>query len=269
MLVRKGFLLYQGYDPAVPPWKELGIDIVVEATGVFRKRELAAKHLEAGAKKVIITAPSPDADATFVIGVNEKTYNPSEHHIISNASCTTNGLAPVAKVLLDNFGIKHGLMTTIHAFTADQRIHDLPHKDFRRARCASVSMIPTSTGAAKAIGQVIPELDGKMDGIAIRVPVPNVSLVDLTVETEKELTKEEALNAFRGAAEGEMKGILAVVDEPLVSVDFNHIDWSSVVDAPELKVFDKTMVKVLAWYDNEWGYSVRVVNLADLVAEKL
>lgn len=257
-------------DPANLPWKALGVDIVIEATGVFTKKEQALKHIENDrAKKVIITAPADGADGTFVIGVNEKTYDPQLHQVICNASCTTNGLAPVAKVLLDNFGIKHGLMTTVHAYTNDQRILDLAHKDLRRARAAAMSMIPTKTGAAKAIGLVIPELDGKMDGIAVRVPVPNVSLLDLTVETEKEVTKEAVLSAFRKAASGEMKGILDVCDEPLVSIDFNHSEFSSVVYVPELKIIDKTMVKVLAWYDNEWAYSMRVVELAELVADKL
>jgi len=262
--------VFKEKDPSNLPWKELGVDIVIEATGIFRDRGGASKHLgDKGAKKVLITAPAKDPDATFVIGVNEKTYDPAKHNIISNASCTTNGLAPAAKVLLENFGIKHGLMTTIHSYTTDQRILDLGHKDLRRARAAGMSMIPTTTGAAKAVALVIPELQGKFDGLAIRVPTANVSLVDLTVETEKEITTDSMLEVFRKAAEGELKGILAVCEEPLVSADFNHTDISSVVDALASKAFDKTMAKVLAWYDNEWAYSVRVANLADIIAEKL
>lgn len=266
----KEIKVFKEKDPANLPWKSLGVDIVIEATGVFTKKEGASKHINAGAKKVIVTAPVDDADGTFVIGVNEKTYDPKNHHVICNASCTTNGLAPVAKVLMDNFGIKHGLMTTIHAYTNDQRILDLAHKDLRRARAAAMSMIPTKTGAAKAIGLVIPELSGKMDGIAVRVPVPNVSLIDLTVTTEKEVpSKDVVIDALKKAAAGPMKGILDVCEEPLVSIDFNHMSFSSVVDAQYVKVIDKTMVKILAWYDNEWGYSMRVVELAEIVASKL
>jgi glyceraldehyde 3-phosphate dehydrogenase len=256
-------------DPANLPWKDMGVDIVVESTGIFRDHAGASKHIAAGAKKVIISAPAKDPDATFVLGVNHETYDPANHNIISNASCTTNGLAPVAKVLLENFGIKHGLMTTIHAYTADQRIMDAPHKDLRRARAAAVSMIPTTTGAAKATSLVIPALKGKLDGMAIRVPTTNVSLVDLTVETEKEITTETMIAALKKAADGELKGILGVCEEPLVSIDFNHMQFSSMVDGLASKAFDKTMAKVLAWYDNEWGYSVRLVNLADLVASKM
>ncbi len=257
-------------DPANLPWKDMGADIVIESTGVFRDREGASKHLTAGAKKVIITAPAKEPDVTLVLGVNDDAYDPENHNILSNASCTTNGLAPVAKVLKDNFGIKHGIMTTIHAYTNDQNLHDFPHKkDLRRARAAAVSMIPTTTGAAKAIGLVIPELQGKLDGLAIRIPTPNVSLVDLVVETENEISTDAMLDAMRKAADGPMKGILDVCEEPLVSIDFNHMDFSSVVDAGSSKAFDKTMAKVLAWYDNEWGYSVRTVDLAEMVAEKL
>jgi len=249
-------------DPAALPWKALGVEMVVESTGKFTKRADAEKHLAAGAKKVIITAPATDPDATFVMGVNDNTYDKEKHAIVSNASCTTNCLAPVAKVILDTFGFKRGLMTTIHSYTNDQMILDIGHKkDFRRARAAALSMIPTSTGAAKAIGFVIPELKGKMDGMSIRVPTPNVSLVDLVCETEKPLTKADLIAAFKEAANGKMKGILAVSEEPLVSCDFNHTEVSSTVDAEFCNVIDGTLVKVMAWYDNEWAYSCRVVDL--------
>ncbi len=256
-------------DPAELPWRELNVDIVMECTGFFRDRESATKHLRAGARKVIISAPASDPDITIVIGVNESLYNPKEHHIISNASCTTNCLAPVAKVLFEHFGVKNGLMTTIHSYTGDQRLLDFPHKDLRRARAAAVSMIPTTTGAAKAVGLVIPELKGKLNGLAIRVPTPNVSLVDLVVTVEKEgLTTVDVNGALRAAAEGPMKGILKYSDLPLVSVDFNSSTYSSIVDAPTTHVIDK-LVKVLAWYDNERGYATRMVDLAGLIGKEL
>ena len=255
-------------DPAALPWKDLGVEVVVESTGRFTDRASAAKHLEAGAKKVIISAPAKDEDITIVLGVNETRYDPAKHHVISNASCTTNCLAPVAKVLLQNFGIKHGLMTTIHSYTNDQQILDLPHKDLRRARAAAMSMIPTSTGAAKAVGLVLPELKGKVHGLAIRVPTPNVSVVDLVVEAEKPVTAEAINAALRKAAEGELKGILGYTDEPLVSIDFNGNPLSSIVDGLSTSVIDGTMVKVLSWYDNEWGYSCRVRDLIKYIASK-
>ena len=254
-------------DPAQLPWKSLGVDVVVESTGLFVDRENASKHLEAGAKKVIISAPAKNPDITIVLGVNEKSYNPKEHCIISNASCTTNCLAPVAKVLLQEFGLKKGLMTTIHSYTNDQKILDLPHKDFRRARAAALSMIPTSTGAAKALALVIPELKGKFDGLAIRVPTPNVSLVDLVAETEKATTKEAVNAALKKAAENELKGILQYTDELLVSIDFNGNSNSSIVDGGSTTVIQGNMVKVLAWYDNEWGYSCRIRDLIQYVAK--
>ncbi len=255
-------------DPAQLPWKDLGVQVVVESTGLFTAREKAAKHLDAGAQKVIISAPATGEDITIVLGVNEKAYDPAKHQVISNASCTTNCLAPVAKVLLEHFGIKHGFMTTIHSYTNDQQILDLPHKDLRRARAAGLAQIPTSTGAAKAVGLVLPQLKGKMHGISIRVPTPNVSLVDLVVETEKVVTAEEVNNALRKAAEGELKGLLGVSEEPLVSVDFNGNPLSSIVDALSTSVIDGTMVKVLSWYDNEWGYSCRVRDLIKFIAAK-
>ena len=254
-------------DPAQLPWKSLGVDVVVESTGLFVDRENASKHLQAGAKKVIISAPAKNPDITIVLGVNEKSYNPKEHCIISNASCTTNCLAPVAKVLLQEFGLKKGLMTTIHSYTNDQKILDLPHKDFRRARAAALSMIPTSTGAAKALALVIPELKGKFDGLAIRVPTPNVSLVDLVAETEKATTKEAVNAALKKAAENELKGILQYTDELLVSIDFNGNSNSSIVDGGSTTVIQGNMVKVLAWYDNEWGYSCRIRDLIQYVAK--
>ena len=253
-------------DPAALPWKKLGVEIVVESTGIFVDKEGAGKHLEAGAKKVIITAPAKDPDLTLVLGANEGSYDKTKHHIVSNASCTTNCLAPVAKVLNDNFGIVHGLMTTTHSYTNDQRILDLPHKDLRRARAGAVSMIPTTTGAASAVAEVLPELKGKLDGMAIRVPTPNVSLVDLVAELKSEVTEEEILDAFRVAADGELKGILGISEEPLVSIDFNGDPRSSIVDAESTRVIDKKMVKVLAWYDNEWAYSMRVVDLIEYIA---
>ncbi len=253
-------------DPADLPWKTLGVEVVVESTGIFRDREGTGRHLEAGAKKVIITAPAKKPDLTIVIGVNEGSYDKTKHHIVSNASCTTNCLAPVAKVLNENFGIVHGLMTTTHSYTNDQRILDLPHSDLRRARAGAVSMIPTTTGAATAVAEVLPELKGKLDGMAIRVPTPNVSLVDFVAELENEVTIEEVLDAFRTAADGELEGILGICEEPLVSIDFNGDPRSSIVDAESTRVIDKKMVKVLAWYDNEWAYSVRVVDLIEYIS---
>ena len=255
-------------DPGELPWRDLGVEIVVESTGLFTAREKASKHLEAGAKKVIISAPAKQPDITIVMGVNHKDYDPSQHHIISNASCTTNCLAPVAKVLLERFGIKRGLMTTVHAYTNDQRILDLPHRDLRRARAAALSMIPTTTGAAVAVSLVLPQLKGKIDGMAIRVPTPNVSLVDLVVEAERETTVDEVNAAMKEAAEGELRGILGYTEEPLVSVDFNGSDLSSIVDGLSTRVIEGRMIKVLAWYDNEMGYSSRVVDLINYIAQK-
>ena len=254
-------------DAADLPWGKLGVEIVIECTGRYTDRDGAGKHIAAGAKRVIISAPAKGEDATFVMGVNEKTFDPAKHFILSNASCTTNCLAPVAKVLLDTFGIERGLMTTIHSYTNDQKILDLPHKDLRRARAAGVSMIPTTTGAAKAVSLVIPELKGRLDGMAIRVPTPNVSVVDLTVELSKSATAEEINAAMKKASEGPMKGILEYVDEPLVSIDFNHDPASSSFDALSTKVLGGKMAKVLSWYDNEWGYSCRLVDLAKYVSK--
>ncbi|WP_033827865.1 type I glyceraldehyde-3-phosphate dehydrogenase [Bacillus andreraoultii] len=255
-------------DPAQLPWKELGVDIVVESTGRFVKRADAAKHLEAGAKKVVISAPGKEEDITIVMGVNEDKYDAANHHVISNASCTTNCLAPFAKVLQEKFGIKRGMMTTIHSYTNDQQILDLPHKDFRRARAAAESMIPTTTGAAKAVALVLPELKGKLNGMAVRVPTPNVSLVDLVAELDKEVTVEEVNAAFKEAAEGELKGILDYNELPLVSRDYNHSTVSSTVDGLSTMVMEGNMVKVLSWYDNENGYSNRVVDLVNYIAKK-
>ena len=256
-------------DPSDLPWKDMGVDIVIEGTGMFRKREDAAKHLTAGAKKVIITAPAKGPDLTVVLGVNEKMYDNDQHHIISNASCTTNCLAPAAKVIQDNFGIERGLMTTIHAYTNDQRILDLPHKDLRRARAAALNIIPTTTGAAKAVALVIPELEGKFDGYAMRVPTPTVSVVDLTVILERETTTEALHDAFRKAANGDLKGILGFEVIPLVSMDYKEDPRSSIVDAEFTFVMDGVMAKVVTWYDNEWGYSVRTADLAALIAKSL
>jgi len=259
----KKITVFSERDPANLPWKDLGVSIVIESTGLFRKRNDALKHIESGgAQKVIISAPAVEPDVTLVLGVNEDMYDPAHHHIISNASCTTNCLAPPAKVLHDTFGIEKAFMTTIHAYTNDQSLLDFPHKDLRRARAAAVSQIPTTTGAAKAVGIVIPELNGKVDGIAVRIPTPNVSLVDLVALLKKEVTADEVNSAFKDAAEGKMKGILQYCEEPLVSVDFMANSHSSIVDAEYTKVTDGNLVKVLAWYDNEWGYSCR---LADLV----
>jgi glyceraldehyde 3-phosphate dehydrogenase len=254
-------------DAADLPWAKLGVEIVIESTGRYTDRDGAGKHIAAGAKRVIISAPAKGEDGTFVMGVNEKTFDPAKHFILSNASCTTNCLAPVAKVLLDNFGIERGLMTTIHSYTNDQKILDLPHKDLRRARAAGMSMIPTTTGAAKAVSLVIPELKGRLDGMAIRVPTPNVSVVDLTAELSKSATAEEINAAMKKASEGPMKGILQYVDEPLVSIDFNHDPASSCFDSLSTKVIGGKMVKVLSWYDNEWGYSCRLVDLAKYVSK--
>lgn len=255
-------------DPAQLPWKDLGVDVVIESTGRFTKRADAAKHLEAGAKKVIISAPGKDEDITIVVGVNHDQYDPANHHVISNASCTTNCLAPFAKVLHDKFGIKRGMMTTIHAYTNDQQILDLPHKDYRRARAAAMSIIPTTTGAAKAVALVLPELKGKLNGMAMRVPTPNVSLVDLVAELEKEVTVEEVNAALKAASEGELKGILNYSELPLVSKDYNGDPASSTIDALSTMVMEGNMVKVVSWYDNETGYSHRVVDLVEYIAEK-
>ena len=255
-------------DPKELPWKDLQIDFVVESTGRFTDRQGAGQHLAAGASRVLISAPAKDPDNTIVLGVNESTYNPQEHTIISNASCTTNCLAPVSKVLLESFGIKHGFMTTVHSFTNDQQLLDLPHKDLRRARAASLSMIPTSTGAAKALHLVIPELKGKMDGMAIRVPTPNVSLIDLSVEVETDCDIASVNAAFQQAAQGPLKGYLQVSEAPIVSSDLNGCSYSATVDAPLTSVMDKRLVKVFAWYDNEWGYSCRLRDLLKFLGNK-
>jgi glyceraldehyde 3-phosphate dehydrogenase len=254
-------------DPGALPWADLGVDVVVESTGLFTKREDAAKHLSAGAKKVVISAPATDPDVTVVIGVNfEQVYDREAHHIVSNASCTTNCLAPVAKVLHDSFGIDHGLMTTIHAYTADQRLQDLPHRDLRRARAAAINLIPASTGAAKAIGHVIPDLNGKLHGFAVRAPVPTGSVVDLTVECARSTTVEEVNDALKAASQsGPMAGILAYTEDPIVSSDIVRSRYSSIVDSQLTAVMAGTMVKVVAWYDNEWGYSSRLVDLVQRV----
>lgn len=255
-------------DPANLPWGELGVDIVVESTGFFTKAEAAKKHLNAGAKKVLISAPATGEDATFVVGVNHEDYDPANHHIISNASCTTNCLAPLAKVFNDTFGIERGLMTTVHAYTADQNLQDGPHSDLRRARAAAVNIVPTSTGAAKAIGLVLPELKGKLDGFALRVPVPTGSITDLTVEASREVSADEILAAYKAAAEGPMKGILKYTEDPIVSSDIVTDPHSSIFDAGLLRV-NGNQVKLSAWYDNEWGYSNRLVDLTEYVAERL
>ncbi|MCH7755929.1 type I glyceraldehyde-3-phosphate dehydrogenase [candidate division KSB1 bacterium] len=256
-------------NPAELPWKDLGVDVAIESTGLFTAREHASKHLDAGAKKVVITAPAKNPDLTVVMGVNHGNYNPDTHHIISNASCTTNCLTPVAKVVMDNFGIEKGLMTTIHSYTNDQSILDLPHKDLRRARAAAVSMIPTSTGAAKAVSEVLPELKGKIDGMAIRVPTPNVSLVDVVFYLEKNTTKEELNSALKDASQNELKGVLQYTEEPLVSKDFNGNPHSSIVDGLSTNVIGGNMAKVLSWYDNEWGFSNRVLDLINLISKSL
>jgi len=256
-------------DPAKLPWKQLGVDLVLECSGLFTDRDKAARHLEAGAKKVIISAPAKGADLTVCMGVNDRVYDPAKHTIISNASCTTNCLAPLAKVLHDSFGIRRGLMTTVHSYTNDQRILDLPHEDLRRARAAALSMIPTSTGAARAIGLVIPALDGRLDGMAVRVPTPNVSLVDLTAELEKPATEQQVNAAMKEAAAGPLKGILHYCEEQLVSIDFNGTPYSSIFDSKLTRVMDKTFCKVLSWYDNEWGFSNRMRDVALVVGKGL
>jgi glyceraldehyde 3-phosphate dehydrogenase len=256
-------------DPTKLPWKDLGVDVVLECSGIFTDRDDAAKHLTAGAKKVIVSAPSKGADVTICYKVNDQAYDPAKHHVISNASCTTNCLSPVAKVLHDSFGIKRGLMTTIHSYTNDQRILDLPHSDLRRARAAALSMIPTSTGAARAIGLVIPDLKGKLDGMAVRVPTPNVSLVDFTAELNKPATEEAINKAMQAAAEGPLAGVLQYCAEPLVSIDFNHSAYSSIFDSALTRVIDGNFCKVLSWYDNEWGFSNRMRDVTLLVGKRL
>jgi glyceraldehyde 3-phosphate dehydrogenase len=256
-------------DPAKLPWADLGVSIVLESTGFFTDADKAGAHLKGGAQKVIISAPAKGEDITICMGVNEDKYDPAKHNIISNASCTTNCLAPAAKVVNDTFGIKRALMTTVHSYTNDQRILDLPHKDLRRARAAALSIIPTSTGAAKAVSLVIPELKGKFDGIALRVPTPTVSLVDFVADVEKPATKESLLGAFREAAGNRMKGVLAVSDEPLVSIDFKGNSYSSIVDAEFTQIMSETMIKVMTWYDNEWGYSCRCADLMHFMGAKL
>ena len=255
-------------DPAQLPWKDLGVDVVFESTGIFTDRDGAAKHLAAGAKKVIVTAPAKKPDITIVLGVNEEKYDASKHQIISNASCTTNCLAPAVKVLHEKFGIKKGWMTTVHSYTNDQQLLDLPHKDLRRARAAALSIIPTTTGAAISVGEVMPELKGKLDGISMRVPTPNVSVVDLAAILEKKTSKEEVNAAFNEAANGSLKGILEYVEAPLVSIDFRGNPHSSIIDAPYTNVMDGDFVKILAWYDNEWGYSNRCVDLLKFIVQK-
>jgi len=262
------FRVFSEKDPAAIPWEEVGAEIVIESTGRFTKAEDAAKHLRGTVKKVIISAPAKGEDVTIVLGVNENMYDAAKHNIISNASCTTNCLAPVAKVIHEKFGIKNALMNTIHSYTNDQQLLDLPHKDLRRARAAGLSMIPTSTGAAKAVALVIPELKGKFDGISVRVPTPNVSLVDVVMNLEKETSTEEVNRVLKDAANEELKGILAFSEEPLVSIDFRGNPNSSIVDAENTKVIDKTTVKILSWYDNEWGYSCRVRDLVKFIAGK-
>jgi glyceraldehyde 3-phosphate dehydrogenase len=255
-------------DPGLLPWKALGVDVVLESTGRFTDRDSASKHIEAGAKRVIITAPAKKPDATFVLGVNHETYDPAKHHIVSNASCTTNCLAPIAKIIDETFGIDKGWMTTCHAYTNDQQLLDLPHADLRRARAAALSIIPTTTGAAAAVGEVLPKLKGKLDGISLRVPTPTVSVVDLNVLVNKTCTAEEVNAAFKAAADGPLKGILQYETAPLVSIDFRHNPHSSIVDAGYTKVMDGNFLKVLSWYDNEWGYSSRCVDLIRYMAKK-
>lgn len=264
----RSFRVLSQRDPAALPWGELGVDVVVESTGLFAKRDDAAKHLAAGARKVIITAPAKGPDLTVVLGVNDERYDPAAHHIVSNASCTTNCLAPVAKVLHDSFGLRRGWMTTVHAYTNDQRLLDLPHKDLRRARAAGVSMIPTTTGAAVAVGEVLPALKGKLDGIAMRVPTPNVSVVDLVAEVDGSTTAEAVNQAFAAAEAGRLKGILHLSAAPLVSIDFRGNPHSSIVDASYTSVMEGDFVKVLSWYDNEWGYSSRCVELVKLLGTR-
>jgi glyceraldehyde 3-phosphate dehydrogenase len=265
---RDEFQVLSEKDPAQLPWKSLGVDVVFESTGIFTNRDGAAKHLAAGAKKVVITAPAKGPDLSVVLGVNEDKYDPAKHHIISNASCTTNCLAPIAKVLHETFGIRKGWMTTVHSYTNDQQLLDLPHKDLRRARAAALSIIPTTTGAAVAVGEVLPEIKGRLDGISMRVPTPNVSVVDLAVLVDKKTTKEEVNATFKGAADGKLKGILEYTEEPLVSIDFRGNPHSSIVDASYTSVMDSDFIKVLSWYDNEWGYSNRCVDLLQYLVKK-
>ena len=264
----KNIRVFAEKDPSALPWKEHGIDIVIECTGIFSTTEKAGKHIEAGAKKVILSAPAKDDMPTFVMGVNAEKYDPKTDHVVSNASCTTNCLAPVAKVLQDQFGIKRGMMTTVHSYTNDQRILDLPHSDYRRARAAAESMIPTTTGAAVAVAKVLPELKGKLDGMAVRVPTPNVSLVDFVAELEKDVTVEQVNDALKQAAENELKGILAYNELPLVSIDYNGNTSSSTVDGLSTMTLGGNLVKVISWYDNESGYSARCIDLALLMAER-
>ncbi len=262
------FRVFSQRDPAAIDWESVGADIVIESTGIFTKAEDARKHLHGSVKKVIISAPAKNEDITIVLGVNQDKYDPAAHHIISNASCTTNCLAPVAKVIHEKFGIRSAQMTTIHSYTNDQQLLDLPHKDLRRARAAALSMIPTSTGAAKAVSLVLPELKGKFDGISVRVPTPNVSLVDVVMDVERDTTTEEVNAALKAAAEGELRGILAFCEEPLVSVDFKGNPHSSIVDAEYTKVIGGNMIKILSWYDNEWGYSCRVRDLIEYITKQ-
>jgi glyceraldehyde 3-phosphate dehydrogenase len=269
MLDGHAFRVLAERDPARLPWKELKVDVVVESTGLFTAREKAALHLSAGARKVVISAPADGVDVTLCMGVNQHAYDPAKHHVISNASCTTNCLAPIAKVLHESFSIVHGLMTTVHSYTSDQMLQDGPHKDLRRARAAALSMVPTSTGAAKAIGLVLPMLNGKLDGIAIRVPTPNVSIVDLTASVERDAEEKSVNAAMKKAAEGDLRGILAYSEEPLVSIDFNGNPHSSIFDAPLTKVLGKRLVKIFSWYDNEWGYSNRLADVTAFVAGKI
>jgi len=264
----KEIKIFAEKDPEKLPWGEMGVDIVIESTGIFRSKDKAMKHINAGAKKVIITAPAKKEDITIVMGVNEEAYDPANHHVISNASCTTNCLAPFAKILDEKYGINKGLMTTIHAYTNDQRILDLPHEDLRRARAAGQSIIPTTTGAAEAVALVLPQLKGKLSGMAMRVPTPTVSVVDLVVELNNKATAEEINSAIKAAAEGELKGILKYSDEPLVSADYRQDPHSSIVDGLSTSVIGDNMAKIIAWYDNEWGYSVRVVDLVSYVVSK-
>jgi glyceraldehyde 3-phosphate dehydrogenase len=269
MLDGRAFKVLAERDPAKLPWKQMGVQVVVESTGLFTAREKAAMHLSAGARKVVISAPAEGADITLCLGVNHEAYDPKKHDVISNASCTTNCLAPIAKVLHENFAIVHGLMTTVHAYTQDQMLQDGPHKDLRRARAAAVSMVPTSTGAAKAIGLVLPALNGKLDGISVRVPTSNVSLVDLTATVERDCDEGAVNAAMKRAAENELKDILDYSDAPLVSVDFNNNPHSSIYDAPLTKVIDRRLVKVFSWYDNEWGYSNRLADVTAYIAARL
>jgi len=269
MLDGHAFKVLAERDPSKLPWKQLGVQVVIESTGLFTARDKAAMHLSAGARKVVISAPAEGSDITLCLGVNQEAYQPNKHDVISNASCTTNCLAPIAKVLHESFSVVHGLMTTVHAYTQDQMLQDGPHKDLRRARAAAVSMVPTSTGAAKAIGLVLPALNGKLDGISVRVPTSNVSLVDLTATVERQCDEKSVNAAMKKAAEGELKGILEYSDAPLVSIDFNNNPHSSIYDAPLTKVMDHRLVKVFSWYDNEWGYSNRLADITAYVAARL